>query len=160
MGVETVAAALEREHHEIDEGIESFSAGLATGEGAARPLTRAMAALRRHIYLEEAFLFPPLRAAGLIAPVFVMVREHGQMWTTLDALDAELHHGAVNAALPESVAGLLCDLQQQLTAHNAKEEQILYPQADQVLTASATDELRALLDTGRIPDGWVCQAQR
>lgn len=160
MSVETLAAALEREHHEIDDGIETFAAGLAAGKCDGRPLARATAALRRHIYLEEEFLFPPLRAAGLIAPVFVMVREHGQMWTTLDALDAEFHDGDVHDTLPESVADLLRDLQQQLEAHNPKEEQILYPQADQVLTASATAELRALLDAGQLPDGWVCQAQR
>jgi hypothetical protein len=27
-------------------------------------------------------LFPPLRAAGLVAPVFVMSREHAQLWQT------------------------------------------------------------------------------
>lgn len=31
MDVETVAAALEREHHEIDAGIEEFGVGLADG---------------------------------------------------------------------------------------------------------------------------------
>jgi regulator of cell morphogenesis and NO signaling len=111
-------------------------------------------ALRRHIYLEEEFLFPPLRAAGLVMPVFVMVREHGQMWKVLDALDGELGDGAVGA----SVADLLRDLQEQLAAHNPKEEQILYPQTEQALTVAAQAELRELLDTGRTPEGWVCEA--
>lgn len=156
MDVETVAAALEREHHEIDAGVEAFMAKLADGEPDHEPLARAVAALRRHIYLEEEVLFPPLRAAGLIAPVFVMVREHGQMWQTLDKLDTETAGGLV----PASVVGLLRDLQDQLRVHNPKEEQILYPQADQALTETATAELRALLDAGRLPEGWVCQAVR
>lgn len=155
MAVETVAAALEREHEEIDAGIETFVAA-PDGERDPEPLARAVAALRRHIYLEEEFLFPPLREAGMIAPVFVMVREHGQMWRILDALDAELADGVAAA----SVADLLRELQEQLQAHNPKEERILYPQVDQALSPVAGAQLRALLDLGRLPDGWVCQAVR
>jgi regulator of cell morphogenesis and NO signaling len=156
MGIETVAEALEREHHEIDEGIETFTAAITGGTPDAQPLTRAVAALRRHIYLEEEFLFPPLRAAGLVMPVFVMVREHGQMWKILDALDDELRDGTVRA----SVADLLRDLQEELAAHNSKEEQILYPQTEQVLTVEAKAELQELLEVGRTPEGWVCEALR
>ena len=155
MDTETVAEALEREHHEIDEGIETFAAA---GGGAPdpRPLVRAVAALRRHIFLEEEFLFPPLRAAGLVMPVFVMVREHGEMWKLLDSLDEELSTEAPRS----SVADLLRDLQEQLAAHNAKEEQILYPQTEQALTWAARAELQELLSTGRTPEGWVCEALR
>lgn len=81
----TLAAALEREHREIDTGIAEYVGGHDLGA-----LQRAMAALRRHIYLEEEFLFPPLREAGLVAPLFVMVREHGQLWQTMQELDAAL----------------------------------------------------------------------
>ena len=90
MPANSLAAVLEREHHDIDNGIEAFAALLAAGEVDAEPLRRAAGALRRHIYIEEALVFPPLRDAGLVAPVFVMLREHGQLWRTLDALDAEL----------------------------------------------------------------------
>src|SRR5690554_5908558 len=81
-GSVSLAAALEREHREIDDGLEIFSAG---GEGTderREALERAIRALRRHIYLEEEFLFPPLREAGLVAPIFVMLREHAQIWAT------------------------------------------------------------------------------
>ncbi|GGX98115.1 hemerythrin domain-containing protein [Streptomyces anandii] len=156
MGIETVAEALEREHHEIDGGIETFTAALTGVAPDPGPLTRAVAALRRHIYLEEEFLFPPLRAAGLVMPVFVMVREHGEMWKILDALDDELRDGAVGASVP----GLLHDLQEQLEAHNPKEEQILYPQTERVLSPAARSELRELLEAGRTPAGWVCEALR
>lgn len=155
-GDESLAVALEREHREIDEGIEAFVAGLA-GEGAdPGRLSRATAALRRHIYVEEEFLFPPLREAGLVMPVFVMVREHGQMWRILDRLDVALAEDAGG----QSVTDLLHGLQEELEAHNPKEEQILYPQTGQVLSAEATAELQALLDAGRTPEGWVCEAVR
>lgn len=42
--------------------------------------------LRRYIYLEEAFVFPPIRKAGMIMPIFVMTREHGELWRTTDFL--------------------------------------------------------------------------
>jgi len=44
----------------------------------------------------------------------------------------------------------------QLAMHNAKEEPILYPHADEVLGAPASAELVEFLSRGRIPAGWVC----
>lgn len=159
MESELLSAALEREHREIDEGLAAFTSALADGALAAtalrtEPLTRAVSGLRRHIYLEEKFLFPPLREAGMVAPIFVMVREHGQMWTTLDALDAEI----TNAATTASVLQICSELEAQLEDHNSKEEQIVYPQTERVLTAPASAELRAFLDSGMMPTGWVCEA--
>jgi DNA-binding transcriptional ArsR family regulator len=83
MGTESLAEALKREHREIDDGIAAFSASPAD----TRPLTRAIWALRCHIYLEEEFLFPLSGEAepALRAPVFVMLREHAP----------DLHHNTV-----------------------------------------------------------------
>lgn len=151
MGTESLMAALEREHREVDEGIEAFTGGPPAGERDRKPLMRAIHALRRHIYLEEVFLFPPLRAAGLVAPVFVMLREHAQMWQTLDALECELDAGGVDGA----VLALCRQLAVRLLHHNLKEEKILYPRADDVLTAAEAGQLRAFLDSGELPEGWV-----
>jgi len=153
MPANSLAAVLEREHHDIDNGIEAFAALLAAGEVDAEPLRRAAGALRRHIYIEEALVFPPLRDAGLVAPVFVMLREHGQLWRTLDALDAELRLASDAPTLQKLCKELVVELQH----HNPKEEQILYPQADQVLTALVNAQLRRFLDSGQMPDGWVCE---
>ena len=114
----SLAVALEREHHEIDEGIARISAGLPlSGEDLAVVL-QAINALRRHIYVEEAFLFPPLYDAGLIAPVLVMLREHAQIWATLDALEPELRAAGVSGAAPALSRRLAVQLQH----HNLKEE--------------------------------------
>lgn len=147
----TLATALEREHREIDRGIEAFLAGREQDGGDAEPLRQAMAALRRHIFLEEEFLFPPLREAGLVA-VFVMLREHGEIWDTMAALDAELAERPDGVAVSESCRELLARLER----HNAKEEPIVYPQADAVLDPAAGAELEAFVETGRMPEGWVC----
>lgn len=149
----TLRAALEREHREIDAGIEACSAGQAPGAGAIGSLTGAMRALRRHIYLEEQFLFPAM-PEGFAIPMGVMLREHGEIWRTLDVLEEQLHHNSVGASVLDTARELLS----QLDRHNAKEEPIFYTQADSSLTPSASVELQAFLETGQMPDGWVCQA--
>lgn len=152
---ETLQSALEREHREIDRGIEAYIARL--GDGAtATPLVEAIQALRRHIYLEERFLFPPLRAAGMGMPVMVMVREHGELWRTMDTLTALVGDGADSRRLGDACGELL----QQLDRHNSKEEPVIYPLADTALTAGASTELTRLLATGQTPEGWICQQAR
>jgi iron-sulfur cluster repair protein YtfE (RIC family) len=149
----TVGATLEREHRTIDDGIMDFAG---TDPSAVAPEQRSalldsIAVLRRHIYIEEQYLFPPLRAAGMVGPVMVMVREHGLMWPLLDQLERLVSDGDFGTATQ------LCrDLLQQLNSHNTKEEMILYPQADEVLSPGDLDELTDLLSTAEIPADWVC----
>jgi len=145
-----LAAALEREHREIDGGIETFLSG---GQSDVAPLERSMDGLRRHIYLEEEFVFPPLRAGGMMAPVFVMLREHGQLWDTLDTLAGQLREDASSGTVRELCTQLLG----QLDAHNTKEEPIIYPQVDAALDDETTTRLHDFLDSGRMPEGWVCE---
>ena len=111
-----------------------------------------MRALRRHIFLEEEFLFPPLRDAGFVAPIFVMLREHGELWRTMQAIEEALEAESADSLVPGQCKWLLA----QLEKHNSKEEPILYPHADAVLGAPASAEPRAFLEQGRMPDGWVC----
>ena len=158
----TVGAALEREHRQIDEEIEratlaATSAG-AGDSGSSSVLVGAMDALRRHIYLEEEVVFPPLNVGGLMAALFVMRREHGEMWRTMDALAAALDGGADMAA--DGVRQRCAELVAQLDVHNTKEETIVYTQADQLLTADDSARLLALLPSATMPEGWVCQGAR
>ncbi|HEU5417389.1 MAG TPA: hemerythrin domain-containing protein [Streptosporangiaceae bacterium] len=150
MGTESLAAALEGEHQEIDAGIAAFTAA----PHDPQPLERAIRALRRHIYLEEEFLFPLLGEAdpALRAPVFVMLREHALIWAVLDALEREPGGGASH--------GLCRQLASQLLHHNLKEERVLYPRADAVLPPAAAGRLRAFLGSGELPEGWVCVKAR
>ncbi len=152
METESLAAALEREHQEIDAGIETFTASLPRGGSNRQALIRAIRALRRHIYLEEEFLFPLLGAAepGLQAPVFVMLREHAQLWRTLDEMARELDAGT------GAEVALCRQLAVQLLHHNLKEEKVLYPRADDLVTGPAAARLREFLSSGDLPAGWVC----
>lgn len=152
MAAETAAVALEREHREIDGGIEEYLAGATADGHPTSSLSRAMAGLRRHIYLEEEFLFPPLREAGMMMPIFVMLREHGELWSMLDELERMLATGTDIDAISNACHELLA----KLDTHNAKEEPILYSQADATLSAEASGALSEFLASGRMPDGWVC----
>lgn len=147
----TLAEALEREHREIDGGIEEYAA--AEGNADPAPLLRAMAGLRRHIYLEEEFLFPPLKEAGMVMPIFVMLREHGQLWDAMDELDALL----AGDGDPEMLRHACRELLSTLDAHNSKEEPIIYPQADAVLAPDAAARLHDFLRSGEMPPGWRCE---
>lgn len=156
---ETLTAALEREHQEIDAGLAAFVDGLDSDELRGAELDRPADALRRHIYLEEEFLFPPLRAAGMVPPVLVMLREHGEIWRTLEALELDVGPGtAAGTAQDRSVVAR--ELLAQLARHNAKEEPIIYPQGDAVLSDQAKAELHEFIDNGRMPPGWVCAQAR
>ena len=153
--METVALsdALEREHRGIDGGIEEYSAGLSHGDTEARPLLRAMNGLRRHIYLEEEFLFPRLKVGGLGMPIFVMLREHGELWDAMDALDALLATDANAGTLQSACRELLA----KLDSHNSKEEPVIYSQAEAVLEPDAAAKLTEFLDNGSMPAGWRCE---
>lgn len=148
----TLSAALEQEHHDIDGGIEEYSSGLKQGEIDPAPLVRAMHALRRHIYLEEEFLFPPLKTT-LMMPTFVMLREHGEIWDAMDSLDTMLASGTDTDTLQNACHELLAKLE----SHNEKEEPVIYPQADVGLDASATAKLHEFLNNGSMPEGWRCE---
>lgn len=151
----TVAQVLTREHREIDAGIEEFLAGLDRGEVHPEPLRTAFAALQRHIYVEEEYLFPPIRQAGLMMPIMVMVREHGTLWkqmaeitALLDADEAPPVDGPVVARCRELLG--------QLDQHNSKEEPIVYPHTATEITEPDAVAVIELLDSGKTPEGWVC----
>ena len=152
MTEDTLSAALEREHRDIDGGIEEYSTGLGHGDTNPEPLLRAIRGLRRHIYLEEEFLFPPLRVT-LMMPIFVMLREHGELWNAMDALEALLASEADTETLHNACRELLATLD----GHNSKEEPIIYPQADVALNAEASEKLHEFLLNGTMPEGWVCE---
>lgn len=145
---DSIGTTLEHDHHRIDAHFAAFAASLQTGAPALDELAAGAEGLRHHIWVEEEVHFPPLRAAGLMGPLMVMEREHGQLWDALDAIQAGLATG-------EDVAERWASFIALLEAHNAKEEQIVYPAGDQVLDEGAVDDVRDALATA-MPAGWVC----
>jgi hemerythrin-like domain-containing protein len=136
------------QHHQIDQGVQ----GIVDGSGAPAALAAALQLLRQHLYVEDAALFPPLAKSGLAMPVFVMQREHGQMWPLITALESACAAGADRAAL-HADAG---QLQMLLKMHNPKEEQIVYAAADRYEPAHPDAPLVAAMAAAHMPDGWIC----
>ncbi|WP_310964526.1 hemerythrin domain-containing protein [Nocardioides terrisoli] len=165
-GPGALRAALEREHRAIDGGVEDFLAGAGGLDQAERRLREALTALRRHIYLEEEFLFPPMRSSGLLAPVFVMLSEHRDLWRTMDLLEAQLDGAGLDGAgldgaqldgVVDASRQTAATLLAQLDRHNTKEEPIIYGAADTTLTEDARAELADFISHEQLPAGWTCQ---
>lgn len=162
-----LAFALTKEHHEIDAGIEAFIKQLDTADNVvpegqlrqwAQPLLAAMAALRRHIYLEEMIVFPRMRRGPLMMPVMVMFNEHGEIWRKMDELEAALNASeplelSQRTAVVESCHAMLALLEN----HNMKEEPIIYPHIDADLDHVAKAQLKEFIEEGEMPEGWVCE---
>lgn len=146
MNIASPSQWLEVQHRQIDQGIK----GILDGTGTLGQLAESLELLRRHVYLEEAVLFPPLEQTGLTMPVFVMQREHGMMWPLLDALGTAC---AADGASADALRQHCDELLHLLQRHNPKEEQILYTAADQLAAAGS---LLETLQAARMPVGWTC----
>ena len=146
-----VAKDLEVEHHSIDERLAEFVTGLDEGEVHPEVFRASARELQHHIYVEETHLFPPLRAVGMIPPVLVMLREHGEIWGVLDAVERLLADGQPDVA---SLRRECERLAAALEAHNLKEEQILYPAADESLATEDLEQVSISLVDGDLPQGW------
>lgn len=151
----TLSAALEREHQEVDAALGAFLDELAGGAVDADGLNTALAALRRHIYLEEELLFPPLRSGARMMSIFGMVRGHGEIWHTMDRLT-----DACAADDRDTLAEAGRQLLTLLEAHNKVEEPVIYPGADGNLAPEQAAQLAEFLRSGVMPDGWVCEKAR
>lgn len=148
-----LSAELMRQHREIGTAIECFIEALDGGNRQPELLRATIDGLRRHIYLEEIFLFPPIRKAGIMMPVFVMMREHGELWRTMETLTQLLAAGTGSPRLEDTCEQLL----DQIHRHNFKVEPVVYLHTDYDLPAPTSAQLNRFVVTGRIPDGWVCQ---
>lgn len=146
-----VAHELESEHHSIDDQLAEFVADLGEGKVSAEHFRAASTELQHHIHVEEELLFPPLKAAGMIPPVLVMLREHGEIWDVLDVIERLLADDQPDVP---SLRQQCERLTAQLEAHNMKEERILYPSADSTLSPGDLDAVGQALVDGDLPDGW------
>ena len=145
----SVGSALEHDHHAIDGEFERFMEGLERGEWLREAFERGAEGLRHHIFVEEEVFFPFLRVGGLVAPVFVMLREHAEIWRALETVEDAMGQDRERAR--EGMATLASALEQ----HNLKEEQVLYPRAVTLLSESDAEAVRAAFEEQQRPDGWV-----
>ena len=144
--MQSITDTLSADHHRCDGIFTETEALISRGEwgrGGAR-FGDFSDAMEHHFAMEEIVLFPDFerRAGGSAGPTQVMRMEHAQMRELLEDMRAsiELREQDTFLGLSET---LLVIMQQ----HNAKEEQILYRMADQILgdfVADVIDRMEAV----------------
>ncbi len=144
-----VDEVLEHDHHAIDGQFDLFAEGLTRSEWLTDAFERGAEALCHHIFVEEQVLFPFLRVGGLVAPVFVMLREHAEIWQALQAVESEIRNDF------ERTRTAMTALGSALEQHNQKEEQVVYPAAAKVLTPADAEDVREAFEQGKRPDSWL-----
>jgi iron-sulfur cluster repair protein YtfE (RIC family) len=129
---------LESDHRALDATlVEAEQAACANQPAARRRKVASLASgLRRHIEAEETVLFPLLEEEGSHAagPLAVMRREHRDIESLLDRLEADFT--GASPGWNEDFERL----RRLLAAHNAKEEQVLYPMSDDVAERAGRGE--------------------
>jgi hemerythrin-like domain-containing protein len=142
-----------RQHREIGAAIATFIEILQRGSLRTSQVAAMLEVLRRHIYVEEVFLFPAIREAGIVIPIVAMMREHGQLWATMESLTQLLTEPEDSPRLKAACTQLL----DQLHKHSFNEEPAIYLHANYEFSSSTSAELTRFVATGRLPEGWTCQ---
>jgi len=129
-----LAEFFEQDHRDCDARWADVEELLDTEDiEAARPAwQKYLAGMQRHIEMEEEVLFPAVEAASGMpegGPTAVMRMEHQQIRTLLGEIGATIDSGDCEQAL--EVGDTLLML---IQTHSAREEEILYPMAENLLS--------------------------
>lgn len=136
-----ITEALECDHDRLDRlermAFDAWAAGdLREAEGAFALFAHG---LRRHIGFEEALIFPEFERRTGVAPgsgpTMTMRTEHREILALVAALELAIESDVASVGL------LRQHLQDILRSHNRKEEAVLYPVTDSVLTRGQRDDL-------------------
>lgn len=140
---------LAEQHRVMELGIS----GLVDGSGSRQELDEAIYLLRRHIYVEEAFLFPVIEQdQGRWMALGQMTTEHGEMWPHIETAIELLQARAPLDDLFPATQTLL----KLLAMHDPKEEVAIYSVADRYVADDDHPSLESLFATTTIPQGWRC----
>ena len=136
-----VAETLASDHDRLDD-LESaaFAARSAGDLALATRLFHDFAhGLRRHIGFEEKLLFPAFEERAGVSPeagpTAVMRHEHREIENRIHDMECRF------ANLEDPLTGARDAFHEIMHEHNLKEEQVLYPATDRLLTQSERDEL-------------------
>ncbi|MHB0986372.1 MAG: hemerythrin domain-containing protein [Sulfuricella sp.] len=141
--METISSYLSGDHQRCDELFSQAEAAASGKDWAAiaADFQAFLRAMRRHFKIEEEVLFPAFeqRTGMSMGPTQVMRAEHAQMNELLDAMEDALQRQDKDGYLGQAETLLIMTQQ-----HNIKEEQILYPMADQALAPELGDVLKRM----------------
>lgn len=139
----TILKFLGSDHRACDDLFASAeSAAAQKNWDSARTLfDQFQAAMSHHLTMEETVLFPAFeaRTGNTVGPTQVMRMEHEQMRGLMQDMAGAVAAGDRNAYL-----GLSETLNMLMQQHNLKEENMLYPMSDQVLSSNRDDLIRSM----------------
>jgi hemerythrin-like domain-containing protein len=139
----TILKFLGSDHRACDDLFASAEAAAAqkNWDSARMLFGQFQAAMAHHLSMEETVLFPAFeaRTGNTMGPTQVMRMEHEQMRGLMRDLAGAVAAGDRNACL-----GLSETLNMLMQQHNLKEENMLYPMSDQVLSNSRDDLIRSM----------------
>lgn len=147
-----VSDPIEKLKAEHDEGLKQLNilqnaATLLETEGASEEIYQDLLnsvhfinnEIRRHNEKEEAALFPVLEKYIPDGPVTVMLEEHRLLWERLESLEKilpQLQTHPKEEEVIDQIVQAACFIVQLLKDHIAKENEILYPMAQDYLSPS------------------------
>lgn len=132
MTEQTIVSVFQQDHQAIDRALEQYRSLKQTNVQAAKDsFKRFLTGLKRHIVWEEQLLFPVWeRKSGMTGggPTQVMRLEHRRIADLLNAIHEKIQAGDIGTEEEER------QLVELLSSHNMKEERILYPAIDQIVS--------------------------
>jgi hemerythrin-like domain-containing protein len=145
MSEQTIVSVFQLDHREIDRALEQYRNLKHKDLQAAKDsFKRFLTGLQRHIVWEEQLLFPVWeRKSGMTGggPTQVMRLEHRRIADLLNAIHEKVQAGDTGTEEEER------QLVELLVSHNMKEERILYPAIDQIVSAEErADIFQAMKD--------------
>jgi iron-sulfur cluster repair protein YtfE (RIC family) len=136
IGTWSIQKAFADDHDRLDGLLADYDRLKGTDPEAAKQRFKEFKfGLQRHIVWEERILFPLFeRKTGMTGtgPTAVMRREHRRIADRLEAVHAKVRAGDADTDLEVDV------LLEALALHNEKEESVLYPALDRLLTREET----------------------
>jgi iron-sulfur cluster repair protein YtfE (RIC family) len=139
---ETITTYLSWDHDRLDTQLEQAARDARAGrfEEARAAHRRFRTGLERHMRIEEDLLFPLFEARSGISggPTTVMRDEHRQIRRAVEAMAEGLEAGDVRR-----FGEGLSFLNSVLPEHNAKEQHVLYPTTDRLLSAAERETFTA-----------------
>lgn len=156
VGPATLQAALEQDFPDIQRAISDFLVQRGGLMAASAALRRAMTTLRRHIYVEEEFLFPLLQDAEMAGPLYAMSGEHQDLWLAMDQMEQELRQEGSQEARKQACRILRAEVDRHVT----NEDPIVFRYAEETLTSQEQADLRDFVENVTLPSEWRCREPR
>lgn len=133
MTEQTIVSLFQQDHRELDQVLDQYRHVKQSDVRAAKDsFKRFWTGLKRHIAWEEQLLFPVWERKSRMTgggPTHVMRLEHRRIADLLNAIHEKIQAGDIGTEEEER------QLVELLASHNMKEERILYPAIDQIVSA-------------------------